>query len=192
MTNAIHLRTIKLFTSGLGCFSLGLAICVILKPVGLSVNSGISYFGNYRLTIVPYIIAILGYGIFLLLLAGCIKAKDLWPLKYSLYIFAFLSLIITITPYSVSSFLNMAHTTSGTILFVWQLLLSAWLIAKMGYKIWPIIFTGLMLISGIGSAFYIKGPNGFLIQTQIIFQLSFAALMYYTLRRLVPDHNPTP
>jgi hypothetical protein len=177
-------RTTKLFTAGLGCFALGLIICVILKPVGLSINSGISYYGNYRLTIIPYALAVAGYGLFALLLAGHINSRDLIPLRYSFYVFALLCLIITITPYSVSSFLNIAHTTAGSILFIGQLILSGWLIVKMKYRIWPIIFSGLMIASGIATAHYLPGPHGFLIQTQIIFQLLFAALIYYSLNKL--------
>lgn len=184
MTNSIRPRTIKLFTSGLVCFCIGLVFCVILKPSGLSVNSGISYYGNYRLTIIPYTLAIIGYGIFTALVASHIKAKDLWPLKHSLYIFGFLCLIINITPYSVSSFLNICHTTAGTILFALQLILSGWLIVKLHHRLSAVIFSSLMLISGICAAFYISGPHGFLIQTQIVFQLSFAGLMYLTLNNL--------
>src|ERR1035438_7489807 len=124
-------QSIKLFSIGLSLFVLGLTICVLLKPAGLRVNSGISYYGNYRLTLIPYVIAIAGYGFFNLSLTGCIKARELWPLKYSFYIFALLSLIIVITPYSVSAFLSDIHSIVGTILFVLQLLLSGWLVVKM-------------------------------------------------------------
>jgi len=158
--------------------------------VGLSINSGISYYGNYRLTIAPYTLAIVGYGILTALLAGCIKVKGLWPLKYSLYVFAFLCLIINITPYSVSSFLDIIHTIAGTILFVMQLILSGWLIIKMHDIIWSIVFSSLMLAAGIAAAFYISGPSGFLIQTQIIFQLAFAALIYLALNNLVVNRVP--
>jgi hypothetical protein len=182
-------RSIKLLSIGLSLFVLGLTICVLLKPVGLRVNSGISYYGNYRLTIFPYVIAIVGYGFFNLLLASCIKARGLWPLKYSFYIFGLLSLIIVITPYSVSAFLSDIHTTVGTILFVLQLLLSGWIVVKMNYKFWPVVFLGIMLLSGIFSAFYVPVPHGFLIQAQIIFQLSFAGLLYCTLNNLIAEHT---
>jgi len=126
----------------------------------------------------------MGYGLFALLIAASLNAADVLPLRYSFYGFALLCLIITITPYSVSSFFNIAHTTAGTILFVWQLVLSGWLIAKIKDKLWPIIFSGLMLLSGIGAALYLHGAHGLLIQTQIVFQLSFAALIYYAFNKL--------
>ncbi len=182
-------RANKLIAVGMLCFSLGLIICVLLKPVGLGVNSGISYFGNYRLTIVPYAIAILGYGLINILLARCISAKELWPLKHSLYVLAVLSLIITITPYSVSSLLDNIHTATGTVLFLLQLILSGWLIIKMHYDRWPIVFSGLMLASGIAAAFYIEGPHGFLIQAQIVFQWSFAAVLYTAVNNLIPANT---
>lgn len=183
--NLMRQKSIELFLVGLACFCLGLVVCIILKPLGLSVNSGISYYGNYKLTLVPYLLSVVGYGFFNLLLAVYIADQDLWPLKYSLYIFAFLCLVIGITPYSVGPLLNDIHTTAGTILFALQLILSGWLIIKMRYKIWPIIFSGVELIAGIVAAFYVHGPHGFLIQAQIVFQLSFAALLYLALKELV-------
>jgi uncharacterized membrane protein len=182
--NTISHRAIKLFTVGLFCFGLGLFFCMILKPKGLGLNDGISYYGNYRLTILPYVVAIIGYGLFTLLVARSIKNDELWPLKYGLYLFALLCLIITLTPDNANHFLDITHTTVGSILFVLQLSLSGWLIFKLRFKAWSVVFASAEFLSGVACAFYIPGHNGFLIQAQIIFQLFFAALMYLALSSL--------
>jgi len=182
--NLISHRAIKLFTVGLFCFSLGLIFCLILKPRGLSINDGISYYGNYRQTILPYTVAIIGYGFFTLVVARSITNKELSPLKYGLYLFAFLCLIITITPDNANSFLDITHTTVGSVLFILQLTLSGWLIVKLRFKAWAVVFAVAEFLSGVACAFYIPGHNGFLIQAQIIFQMFFAALMYLALNGL--------
>jgi len=54
------------------------------------------------------------------------------------------------------------------------------------YRSWPIVFASVELLSGVICALYIPGHNGFLIQAQIVFQLSFAAVIYFALNSLLP------
>lgn len=159
-----------------------LIIDVVIKPGGLSANNGISYYGIYLSTIIPYSIA------FLTLSAGYWLTSEylgdsynyLRLIKVFLKIMAILFIGILVTPYTYLSFL---HEFIGTILFVLQLLLSIWFIILLSPN-WKNV--GLFIIElsmGIAAFYYLPKQNGLLFQTQVIFQISFSVLLLMILNR---------
>ena len=89
-----------------------------------------------------------------------------------------LSIGIVITPYSINSALDWAHTTFGTIIFVLELILGAWIIIKLKFNSNMLMLWFIELICGIAAAIYTLPPQGFLIQSQILFQLTFGIILY--------------
>ena len=51
------------FLAGSLAFALGLFVCVVIKPDGLRLDFGISYYGNFAVTVVPYTIGLIATAI---------------------------------------------------------------------------------------------------------------------------------
>jgi hypothetical protein len=166
------------------CFVIGLAVAILLKPAGLSSNDGISYFGIYARTAVPYMIGLLGSAFLCWRASKHIDAPELALLKDMLAAFAVLTAVIVATPYSVRPILDWIHTTAGSTLFSFQLLLSIWLVRKLKYNPAVVALAIIELASGIMCAIYLLPVRGFLLQFQIFFQLAFGGLLIYSLRIL--------
>jgi hypothetical protein len=171
------------------CFYTGMLACIVLRPRGLAANNGISYYGVYRETILPYIFALLGCAYF------CIKAAEQFTepvfklLKYAFSVIGLLVIGILVTPDSLSQFMDGLHRACGSSLFVLQLLLSGWFVTRLRYDLWAAGLTAIELAGGIASFIYLSPTQGLLLQAQVVFQLSFGALTIYALKRLQADRR---
>src|SRR5256885_14740567 len=94
-----------------------------MRPDGLGANSGVSYYGVHRDTVLPYTIAVVGSA--LLTYRGLRTAAVATPsprlLRGSANSLAALSFGIAATPYSVSGLFDWLHTIFGAALFILQL-----------------------------------------------------------------------
>jgi len=162
----------------------GLLVCVILKPEGLAANDGISYYGIYERTFFPYAVGLLGSAYFLARAASSVMSPALRPLRLSFRTYVPLVVGIVFTPYAAGRYMDYLHTVCGSALFSLQLILSGWLIWQLRYAWWAVALTVMECIAGVLSAVFLRPPHGFLIQSQVVFQLAFGALVLLGLRRL--------
>jgi len=168
-------RTIILF--GFLFAAILFILCVVSRPESLGHNDGLSYFGAVWWTVIPYTIAFLTYATCCL-----IASKKIIPNSASskairvLLMFMFVALVgLTVTPHTVISGL---HKVFGSSLFAAQLLLSLYLLYKNGMNYLIFILIIVMFVSGIFSAAYLNSADGFMIQTQIIYQSAFVTILY--------------
>lgn len=166
------------------CFYVGLLIAVVLRPAGLSANSGISYYGIFAQTFIPFEVSLIGAAICTWFCARYITETGLRPIRDSLFVIAVLTCIVAITPYSYANLMNTIHRMAGTLLFTLQLILSFWLIVKLHHVLWTILLTAAELVAGIACALYLYPTHGYLFQAQVLFQFFFSALLIYSLRQL--------
>src|SRR5487761_1648497 len=132
-------RAARTIVLGQICLYAGLALAILIKPQGLAANAGISYYGIYARTVGPMAAGLLGSAFFCWLAAGQMREPNLQPVKVGLIVFGLLTIVIVVTPYSVSNFLDWLHTTAGSALFSLQLLLSFWLVAQLRYNFWAML-----------------------------------------------------
>lgn len=174
---------------GQACLFGGLLICVALKPKGLTANDGISYYGIFARTVVPYAFALLG-------LALCVRRALQWSAPTSprpAYLhgmanwLAAMSLGVVLTPYSANLLVDWLHTLLGAAVFVLQLVLGAQLLNWTGGDAWVAAFLVTQFLSGVFCAVYVLPKHGWLIQGQVAFQLTFGALLIRTTRLLMPQ-----
>lgn len=160
-----------------------LAVSIFIRPSGFTANDGISYYGVYKTTIVPYALAFLLSAIFYWRAASALPAKPT-PYKYlsvSLEIVAVLIVGLLLSPASV---LEPLHITIGSILFSFQLLVSIWLIV-ISQPVWPNInYVLIELFSGIAALYYFPKHLGWLLQAQVIFQLAFGLLVIKVINKV--------
>lgn len=163
---------------------IGLLVSVLLQPQGLGANSGISYYGIFLRTVIPYAVSLLGTTFFCWQAARAIHEDNLKLVRTALFIMAACSLVIVATPYSFDGILDHLHVAAGSFLFSVQLLLSIWLLPRVHFANWAIALTTIELLSGIACALYLYAKHGFLIQFQVLFQLAFGVLLIRSLMRL--------
>ena len=179
--------TLRYFIYGQLCFYVGVAICTALKPQVLNANSGISYFGVYERTVVPYTLALLGSAFYMFLSGHWLSLKKYRVTRTFLTYAPLLVVGIVATPYTASATFNNIHIAFGAALFSLQLIYIGWVTLRNHNIVNVILFLG-MLASGIAAAHYVSPAHGFLIQAMIIFQLCFGVFMVNYLR----DTTKTP
>jgi hypothetical protein len=174
---------------GQGLLYVGLLMCVALKPDGLGANDGISYYGIFRQTVVPYAITLLGPGYFTwtALRAAAPFAPAPVYLRRMTSCLAALSVCVVLTPYSANLVFDWVHTLSGSALFVLQLVLGLRLLGWSGGDAWTAGLLVAQFACGVFCAIFVLPKHGFLLQGQVAFQLAFGALLVRTMRLLVPQ-----
>lgn len=151
----------------------GLIACVALKPHGLVADSGVSYFGNFKLTIIPYAFALLGGAWFLYKAAQVLPVSEYRLTKVCLNFFAILCIGVFATPYSVSNLVDWAHKIVGITLFSAQLILTAWITIKSNFNNFLCTVWVCEFLAGVLCAIYTPTPTGYLLECQVLFQIAF-------------------
>jgi hypothetical protein len=153
-----------------------LIICTIIKPASLAVNNGISYFGIFFSTVIPYALSLscLSYAYYHI--STKISQIELRGrlLSRIFLILSGLFIILIATPYSQLSTL---HMISGALLFSIQLVLSFWLSIFVFRKWYLITLAFVEFFSGIFLLYYLNLSDGFSLQMQVIYQFSFMTLL---------------
>jgi len=158
-------------------------ICVIARPESLGHNDGLSYFGAVWWTVIPYTLAFLTYSVCCFIASRKINTKSNSSKVIKIFLVAMSLLLIglIITPHTV---INSIHKVFGSALFASQLLLSLYLLYKNGMNYFIFVMIMIMFTSGIFSAAYLTSASGFMIQAQIIYQISFVVIINYYLRNI--------
>lgn len=180
----MHAQALRSIIYGQACLYGGLLLAVLLKPQGLAANSGISYYGIFARTILPYLFTLLGAAYFTWQCAQRISEPALKPVRTALLCAALCTAIIGVTPYTISSLVDQLHVAAGAILYSVQLLLSIWLIAKLHYVFWAVLLTAIEFCAGVACAMYLTPKQGLLIQCEMLFQIAFCILLFLSLRQL--------
>lgn len=167
---------------GLAAVFVLLALCVMIRPAGLAANDGLSYFGGFATTIIPYSLAFFLNAFFYWEAARGLN-NDHFPYKYaatSLRVMAVLLIGLVVTPHEL---VNYIHTKIGATLFSFQLLLSIWMLIKIAPSWQNIILVLVEVLSGLAALYYLPKAHGLLLQSQVIFQLAFGLLLVRVLNK---------
>jgi hypothetical protein len=107
---------------------MGLSISYLLAPDIARSNEGISTFGIYARTILPYALGFLMFSCFTFAAVYTIEYRDINAavLARALLVLVLLLLGVLLTPYSVNAWLDWSHTVIAGTLFMCQLVLAAW------------------------------------------------------------------
>jgi hypothetical protein len=160
------------------CLYVSMLVCIVIKPRGLAANAGISYYGTFLKTVVPYTAGILGGAYFSYRLAKTLPKASFKYVRKAFIAISILSIGIVLTPYSINAALDWTHTISGSIIFVLELAISGWVIKSFEYDSKMLTLWLLEFCCGVLAAIYTRPPHGFLIQSQLLFQLFFGIILY--------------
>jgi hypothetical protein len=176
-------KSIQYIQTGLIIFFILLAICVVIRPTGLNANSGISYYGVYGNTLIPYSLAFLAVSVSTWRSAKIIhkETKIDRYIRLVLQLFTILFLGILLTPHTV---LPHEHVMFGSALFSLQLILGVILVFAVSRDFWNAALLAIAFLSGVASLIYLNTPHGFMIQSQVIFQIAIWILFIRALWQL--------
>ena len=170
-------RPSQYITFGLISATTLMVLCVLIRPDSLSVDYGLSYFGVFLSTLVPYTAAYMLYA-FCIWKASLIQLEQVWRqriLAWLLRIMAVQIIGLLLTPYNR---LYNIHVFFGIGLFSLQIILSLFMVAKWLAANWMNISLLLIeILAGLASLYYLPRAQGMLLQTQVVFQLAFAFLL---------------
>lgn len=162
-------KSILYLEIGLFCFILLLLISILISPAGLGANSGISYYGVGN-TILPYSIAFILESILVWRAASIMKINTKTDRYISLILklFSILFVCIMITPHTIFGEL---HKFFGSTLFSIQLVMGVLLTWYFCRDWLNILLLSITFVSGLMSLIYLYTPTGYMIQSQITFQI---------------------
>jgi hypothetical protein len=181
-------RVISDLAWGQACLYAALLLCVLMRPDGLGANSGVSYYGVHRDTVLPYTIAVVGSA--LLTCRGLRTAAVATPsprrLRGSANSLAALSFGIALTPYSVSGLIDWLHTIFGAALFILQLGIAIQLLRWTDGDLMTACLLAAQCVGALIAAIFVLPKEGFLIHGEVAFQIAFGALIIRTFSLLLP------
>ncbi len=156
----------------------GIIVSIIIRPKGLSINNGISYYGIHLNTLPLYVLSLAGSTFIGFKIAvNNIKSKKYQVIKYLLISLFPLTLALIIFPYNINSTYNLIHELLGTLIFLFQAIISLIILTKLARNIFNYILFIIQIIGGLVAGYYLFPSQGFLIQGQLLFQLAFGLIL---------------
>lgn len=160
-----------------------LAVCVALRPEGLLGHDGVSYFGNFNLTRIPYSIGMVAAAYFLL--RACYALGSPHGLiarnfRYGLEgIVIGLFGIIATPSLSPLHFVRDAHVAFGLIIFMLQAVLSLRYLIRIrkSYTDWSLLGVQLIAIVLVVMSFGSVGLLRLMLPAQLLAVLAFFVLL---------------
>ena len=111
-------RVTKFLVLGQLIFLAFAIVCFVLQPHAFLANAAFSYYGNYRLTIIPYALGILSATACIIKAASFVKDSRDTIIRRALFGLAILLLGILASPYSVNGYFFAAHIVVSTLLLL--------------------------------------------------------------------------
>ena len=164
-----------IFVAQLSLFA-GLIICTLLIPHFLfeSNEGGISNYGTYAKTIIPYT---LGFGIcgLLTVRAALRIPSERKYLRWSLIILGGLYLLVLLStyPYKLNSLFDGIHQLVGVALVSYSLILGAWLALKRSRHTATVLLFSVQCIGFVLAALTYFGFTNTLFISEIVGSVSF-------------------
>ncbi|MGH9124194.1 MAG: hypothetical protein ACRDZ8_05630 [Acidimicrobiales bacterium] len=148
-----------------------LSACVAIRPASLTADDGLSYFGVYLATVVPYAVAYFWEAVCYWRVSSALAERYH---AFSLKTMAVLIAALVVAPTSLVGFF---HDTLGTVLFCLQLLLSIWWVLTSDATRTGRVLLVFEFLAGGVALYYLQRHTGLLLEAQVAFQLAFGVLL---------------
>jgi hypothetical protein len=161
--------------------------CFAIEPSWVAVRQGLSYYGNYVATGVPYAI---GFGLAIALTGlgvARIQSRGATVRRFRVAVAAVLALMasVPLTPYQLDLVFDWLHIGVATVLFCSGLAFGGWLVLRLDDRPTRFLYA---IESGAGVAILTAqlGIHDYMIPSELAFQLAAFGLIVQGTRRLVP------
>lgn len=166
----------------------GVLICIERAPRPIPTTDGLSWFGVVRATVLEYGLTLLVTAALMLRAAAPLAAVPaLRPARRGLTACAALLPAMVATPYTLNTALNWIHMTVGSVLFVVQLLLSAWLWWARARTPSVLALLVVEFLAGVVCFSSLIDLDAWMLHGQLVFQLAFAACVAVAIQSADPD-----
>jgi hypothetical protein len=170
----------------------GVLICIDRAPRPIATTDGLSWFGVLRATVLEYGLTLLVTAALMLRAAAMIAAVPaLRPARLGLTVSAALLPALVATPYTVNTVMNWIHMTVGSVLFVVQLLLSAWLWWARTRTPSVLALLVVEFLAGVVCFSSLIDLNTWMLYGQLVFQLAFVACVAVAIETADPGASST-
>lgn len=157
---------------------IAIALSVAIKPAGLSENDGFSYYGVDRYTAAFYVLGLVIIGGFYLLAARGLAMTGVARLaRFMLYLIVLALAVTVVTPYTFSLGFHTVHIFATFALFALETSLAVWLVAMSRFDWQNLGLLVLLLGAATLMWFSLRPRPGFLLQSEIVFQLMFSFIL---------------
>jgi hypothetical protein len=168
-------------------FFLCLGLDVIITTKVFKNNRGLSFYGEHLYTAIPFALGFILCDLFLLKAASLLNEGGetfegfIWPLR----ILALLLILIVLTPDTLNGLFNVLHIMDSSLLFLFELLFSIWLVAR-----WHSSWLTWLLLVGQFLAGVMCGLSEFqfsryLSEGTLVYQLFFSFILILVMSSVV-------
>lgn len=177
-----YFKPYSYFLAGQLCLYTSALICALLKPEGVTLNDGLSYYSAYASTVIPYTVGLAGAAILILLMV--LVAHRLPALaRISFALVALLLVGLLLTPYQKSRQTWELHVLLGTCLFAVQYFMLLVVTLKHWFNPRGLLYLLASTIVVVVAGRYLGSSVGYLLLGQMVFQLLWGYAMWRYLRR---------
>lgn len=162
-------------------FGLAVVICVALQPSDVFSHDGLSFYGNFQKTFLPYGIGLVAAAYFLL--RAChtlVNTQAARSFRLGLEAIAIAVLGIVATPsFSHTMLIQDLHVAFGFIIFVTQAILSLHYLGKVGRLRldWVLLALQLIAIVVVALSFHAVAVLNLMLPAQVLAIASFGTLL---------------
>jgi hypothetical protein len=144
-------KAIRYLIYGQASFLLLISICFALRSNLFRDNASLSYYGNLRATIVPYVLSILVSDMFFIRTIKYLPTskKELLTMRKALRNYLILSIGVLLTPFTINSYFFWAHLLIAGSLFMALVGFGAWLAFLVYPDFWNIFCFALLSVSTV-------------------------------------------
>jgi len=151
-------------------------------------EGGVSNYGTYARTIVPFTLAFMLSAGFALwsacLIPATSKTRRHFRLILQLYALIFLVVMGSTYPYKVNSFFDNLHIAAAILVTCFELATGVWLV-RQGGKMADRIWLTVLMVGFIAAVLTLGGVGHILLMTQGVVSLAFGVLLVRGGKRLV-------
>lgn len=164
----------------------GLLVCSVIMPEFFFSEAGVSNYGVYARTVVPYSVALLGAALLTWRATRKLSGQgDNSELVLGLCIYAILLVLMMLStyPYQLSPILDGVHRLIGTVLMLWMLGFGWWLVQRHPSRASCVMFAGAF-VGSLVSYLSVVGLLWSLFAGQVMAVAAFGALVTHTIARV--------
>lgn len=159
------------------------AICYFLLPHAPIEIEGVSYYGNYAHTLVPYVLALSGTAALIILWVVKLSTNQTPELKIFrslLVILSVLLIFLTFTPSHAVRFLYDTHVALGGGIFLCQIGIGLWLAGWLSRRPVNILLAALQLLAAVLAMLSLPNVIDVMFLSQVLLQLTSGILVIRT------------
>jgi len=183
-------RAARYFLIGYTGWFISVVVCIFLLPHSLVANGGISYFSDHTITAVPYSAGVLLLAFFSYKVAQALPRNSQKVMRAGFKIFSVLLIAVVAIPYGINFTFEYIHTLLSATLFLFQFIIMWWLAFKVRWDGISLLLLVLLAAEMIATVMYLGPRKGYLLEGELIFQLTFAIAAYRSIKHIISKTKP--